>query len=391
MSPVVRSPVGRGGGLVVIGAVFVLAIVTVRRPPPANGPPTGAPSSATPRATPFLPGAPRLPRPGSEFLLPGREAGVPGVISLTGGSQVALSTHPVRRALALVGLSAGTGPANQVVVVGDEGRLRVIDGLELRPAVDADGNQRSAVGAGTLSPDGTRAAFPQPDGLIVVDLVAGTWHTIALPGFNEYVVWLGDRIAVAQAGATVVVDPASDKITPVPWHGFDLVAADDRAAPVRELHEEAGAPTMLTWAGSSTSSAAVNTALTSPHWAGPGWAGPDWGLGPGDRVAAELVAAPTEPASAAVVIDADGTVRRFLVLGTSGPDDQPPNCCTVLGWLDADTVLLAVRSQVTRNGGVVIGAALILAWDLLEGGLSQVCRIEGVGIDQLSVSLARTA
>jgi hypothetical protein len=383
--PVGRSPVWRGVGLVLVGATFVLAVVTVRRPPPRTSPAPTPPSSTTVTATAFLPGAQRLPQPGQEFLLPWQDAGLPGVITLTGSSPLTLSGNPASRALALFGLSTGTGPANQVTVLGADGRLRLIDGLELEPAADADGNQRSAVGAGTLSGDGTRAAFPQRDGLIVVDLVAATWRTIALPGFNEYVVWLGDQIAVAQAGATVLVNPASGRIMPVPWHGFGLVATAERGAPVRELRAEAGAPELVTWTGSSTSTAAVATALTSPHWASPGWGGPDWGTR--DRVAAELVSAPTAPASAAVVVDADGKVQRLLVLGSSGPGDQPPGCCAVLGWLDGQTVLLGVRTAVTGNGGVVVDAALILAWDVLDGSVSQVCRIEGASIDRLSVSL----
>ena len=99
---------------------------------------------------------------------------------------VPLADDPVTRATAAVQVMLGSGQAN-VWVYGDDGRWRSLDtsGLDL---VD-NGDYRLGLGRGSLSPDGTRLAVGQAEGVVVVDLTTAETRTYPLADLGE--VWTG--------------------------------------------------------------------------------------------------------------------------------------------------------------------------------------------------------
>lgn len=129
----------------------------------------------------------RLPPPQDVAKLAWRDTELPQVLPADVASAPPLSSDPVDHALALV-----AGPGAEVGVVGDDGRLRRLDGVPLvRPRAEPSGTF-SPVVHGSLRPDGELAAFPQPDAVVVVDLSSGESQIFAVPGPNMRVLWLPD-------------------------------------------------------------------------------------------------------------------------------------------------------------------------------------------------------
>ena len=129
----------------------------------------------------------RLPPPEDVAKLVWRDTELPQVLPDDVASAPPLSSDPIDHALALV-----AGPDAEVGVVGDDGRLRRLDGVPLvRPRADGFGSF-SPVVHGSLRPDGELAAFPQPNAVVVVDLASGESEIFAVPGLNARVLWLPD-------------------------------------------------------------------------------------------------------------------------------------------------------------------------------------------------------
>ena len=89
-----------------------------------------------------------------------------------------------------------------MLVVGDDGKVRWLRPGHLQPVRDEGGNTSWPTKDTSLSPDGTRAAFPQPDRLVVADLTTGLIRTFTAPGLNEWVLWAPGTADVLVGSAT---------------------------------------------------------------------------------------------------------------------------------------------------------------------------------------------
>ena len=152
-----------------------------------------------------------------EAALPWAATALPRRIVADAAGASRLTEDPPDRALALLQAPVGEqytpGP---VLVLGDDGELRRIDGLS--PVPDPGGNLSFPLDAGSLSPDGRRAAFAQRDMIVILELTSGVRRELTVPGFNEKVRWSRDsqRLLVAREGDALLLDVASGSSVDVP-------------------------------------------------------------------------------------------------------------------------------------------------------------------------------
>jgi hypothetical protein len=231
------------------------------------------------------------------------------------------------------------------------------------------GHEGPPVGGGAgLTPDGRRAAFPQRDRVVVVDLTSGATNALEVPGFNETVRWRNDGIMVNQNGTAVAVSLAAGEIRPAPYPFHDvvsaptatpespvigLVAAEGRRPARVRTWPAAGDPVDLPVAGHG---AMAQWARTS---AGTGWAA-------GDRVAG-AARLPDRPGSTEVlVVDAGtGSTVRMLTVPCTPPHNPTQVCAGVAGWLGGTTVLVSVYEPEQR----------LLGWNIETGRLALITEI----------------
>ncbi|MDP3890802.1 hypothetical protein [Nocardioides sp.] len=110
-----------------------------------------------------------------------------------------LSEDPVDHGVLAIEVGSG---GTVVVVLGDDGRWRVVD-VALATVSDGGGNWRRPLHAGSLSADGTRLAIVQPQGLVVVDLTTGSSRSYEVPGVMVYVAWQDkDHVLVVDQDAS---------------------------------------------------------------------------------------------------------------------------------------------------------------------------------------------
>lgn len=368
------------GGLVV--AAVIAALVMVRRDPPA--PPDASadgtvPPVTGPSPTGSLPlGVDAAPAPGDEHRLPQRVTVLPAEVVLDPAGVPGLSEAPVRRAHALVEVRGDEETVGAVFVVGDDGRLRSLDVVHVSPVEDRDGNRRSPFHSTMLRADGVVAAFAQRDRVALVDLTTAAVRWVPVPGFNEYLVWHGDELVVAQAAATFRVDAVSGRVWRTAERGLEVAAADRQDAAVVELSGGGPvAPLLRVRAGGRAVDRRVGGLSGSVGWVSPARVSDR-------RVAAGVVTASatpgTPPVSGVVVVDIDTglAVRRL----------QPPTtmaatggCCTVAGWLDRHVVLVYALGT----------TGWLLAWDITTGQVSRVTQFRSPTGRTISVSLADLA
>jgi len=153
--------------------------------------------------------------------------GLPRLITGSPLGLPALSEDPVHRALAAV--EATGGNRTGIVMLGDDGAWRRVD-VDLALPVDAGGYSGPALWPGSLSPDGTSLAVPQPQSVVVVDLTSATSRTYTVPGFNQSVTWSPDETHVLltteeRAGGSLV-DVTSGSVTHVPYGSGAAFAPD---------------------------------------------------------------------------------------------------------------------------------------------------------------------
>jgi hypothetical protein len=216
---------------------------------------------------------------------------------------------------------------------------------------------------GSLSPDGRRAAFPQPDAVVIVDLRTAVASTIPLPGLNEDVLWHDARsVVVAQAGRAFLVDAVNGQASGVAAR-FD--PADTLGGqPLVELPPDIGSGlTLREWEpteGSPRRTIAVDQRDVRPY-AVTGWSGPAH-RSVGLIVRAAVVRSPDGPGTPAVAVveRGSGRVVRLLLADRPGADWGAP-----LGWLDAHTVLL--RQDVEG----------LITWDTRSGMTGSVRALPG--------------
>ncbi len=351
--------------LVVVAAVTAvvagLVVLRVTRPGVARPEPSATGQSPTESSivvspSPLPEDMDVLPWPGAESSLAALETALPPAVFL-GSVASPLSGDPVRRALALFEVGHVDG-ATEVLVLGDDGRARRLDVVSLAPATDEQGSPRSAVSSRTLSPDGRRAAFPQRDRLLLVDLTTANVDVVPLPGFNVSVGWLGDRVVVAGSGAAAVVDVASLAVASAPYSGHLVVASATVGASVVEL---SGGGTkalgLRVWTGDAHRDVEVAGLPAGSEWSG-------LGVRSGAAVAAQYGSSSlADPTRSIAAFDAgDATlVRRLLV------PLHPQSWSAVLGWLDERTVLVW---RGDTDGWV-------LAWNIASGHVHRVAEVTG--------------
>jgi hypothetical protein len=113
---------------------------------------------------------------------------------------VSLSSHPVDRAAIAMAYYKNDATA---LVLGEDGTWRRVDVPGLVPVHDDNGYTSPIVRPTSLSPDATKLALPQPDGLVVVDLTRGTSRHYDVPGpANTYAIWADEsHVLVAEETA----------------------------------------------------------------------------------------------------------------------------------------------------------------------------------------------
>jgi len=255
----------------------------------------------------------------------------PSLDDFIGPKAVPLSTRPVSRAVALYEQPDAAKSPSPVYVLGDDGAVRRLDGVALDFVTGADKEVSPLPLTPTaLSPDGRRAAFPQRDVVVVVDLTTAKEQRFPVPGYNLEIRWQGPAtVLVGQADATYSVDVASGRVTRVAGEWSLPDGTTDPAGP-----------------------ATIDQRGLEPY-AIDQWRGPAWRFG--DQVA-RVGNAPGLGPVAAVIDVRTGALTNVLVL----PSGRSDTCCIALGWFDAQTVL------------VQLGLDGVVAWDIRTGQVSSV-------------------
>jgi hypothetical protein len=191
------------------------------------------------------------PRPEDVGTLSWRDTFLPHVLPVDVANAPPLSEDPIDHALALV-----AGPGTEVGVVGDDDRLRRLDGVELGPRPDPSSATSSPVTKGSLTPDGSRAAFPQSDAVVVVDLATGESERFGLLGPNTRVTWFpdGQQVLVSQeGGSTSVLDTVDGSIGGEPYSAYRAaLLPDGTAVELRETGDWPARSDLITWRESGT-------------------------------------------------------------------------------------------------------------------------------------------
>lgn len=369
----------RRRALVATGAVAaVVTVVTLTwatTPSPGNPPVGGTPTPSAGPTGSAVPGRILVaPARADEPALPWRSTPLPPDLTAP-ATPTRLSADPVARALALI---ETTDPPSShgIEVIGADGRPRSIDSVNLQMVPDGAGNQSYPLRAGSLAPDGTKAAFPQHDAIVIVDLTTGLARRLALPGFNEDVQWSPDSnlVIVTRSAGGVVLDASAGTSKPLTGSTGAGIAFLDSTRLV-ELPASATEQTSVRIRRTLTSQAEFVASINDFA----GW----WGQ---PFVTGQLVArssfsaglqvegiATSNPQLITVLDTATPTDRRVLALDWTG---RNKGCCPVLGWLDTDTVLF-----LSDGGGT---ATRILAWDVERRTVQRVSELPA----QTLVSLA---
>ncbi|MCG5212887.1 hypothetical protein [Streptosporangium sp. KLBMP 9127] len=305
--------------------------------------------SVTPPLTPTIPPTPATdtapPPSGEEALptlataLPEKWADIPVVTAVSG---------PV---LALAEFGDG-----RIYMMKSGGRIPL--DVKLGDSVDSAGNGGTPLKPNSLAPDGTMAAFPQKDEVVVVDLVIGRARRYPVPGFNEVVLWRGGQLLVEQEEANYLLDLATGKVRRQPYKGFTGVAG---YRDLRIVSPDEGGWTVIQEGGSEvglgvqdiTDEGSMPVGILGNH----GWQR--------DGLVARSALAHSDQAKRAdVVVVADvatGRVVRTLLLPWGDSPDM--RCgkagCPVRGWISRDTVIIESEDR-------------LLGWNINTGALSRV-------------------
>lgn len=261
--------------------------------------------------------------------------------------------------------AAVPGPVLALAQFGD-GRVYMMKSggrvpLDVEPADAADGEGGARLRPNSLAPDGTMAAFPGKDEVVVVDLVIGQARRYPVPGANEVVLWRGERLLVEQREAGYLLDLATGKAWRQPYQGFTGAAG---YRDVRIVSPDEGGWTVIRESGSEvtldvrgiTRGGGMPVDVPGHH----GWQrdGLVAGSAPAHRDRGEK-------ADVVVVAEAaTGRVVRTLLLPWGDPPDT--RCgkggCPVRGWSGRDTVIVESGDR-------------LLGWNITTGELSRVAEL----------------
>jgi hypothetical protein len=231
-------------------------------------------------------------------------------------------------------------------------------GVSLMGIRDADGGLVTPLDVNSMSNNGERAAFAQPDWLVVVDLQTGAVDRISVPGPNEHVSWLlSEHVLVSSPTQTWLVDVRTRSVVPAAAPGAAVapLVGDDSGLTTVSLTGSAGNQSpMVTFYDDGglvrQFDTVVDARSVSPyHFAelnGRGWRRgtliAQAASGPRDGTVVDFVA----------VFDGPGAVATHLL--DLGPGRRA-GCCAALGWSGPDHVLVYLEP----NG--------VLDWDLTNG------------------------
>ncbi len=357
----------------VVGAA--LAVVVVSAASVALWRPTGTPTplgSPSATALPTMAGSARVDR------LPATIAADPEAAPYWPASAdppanaPSLANKPMSHAVVLYSPASAEAQASPIYVYG-EGSINGGSGngsfywarvpVDLSYTHDAGGNRALPLDQNSLGPMGRRAAFAQPDSVVIVDLMTGAVDRIALPGLNEEVSWLvnGRHVLVSSATHTWLVDTETRSAVPVAADGFAVtplvgegsglttltVADSGTEPPVLRFYDDAGLVEQSHRAVNASSAAPYRIAYLGPR---------GWRYG---NLVAQAASGQTADSTyghfVAIIDDQTGDITHVLDL--SGGRNK--GCCTVLGWMNGTDVLV----YTDQNG--------LLRWQLTTGTVTR--------------------
>ncbi len=293
-----------------------------------------------------------------EASLPPANTTFPTSLDLT-KTRPTLVEDPIERALAIF-QPRDTANAG-VLVLGDDGRLRSL-GVPLEPGGDG-ANKAPALTTGSLRVDGQAAAFGQPDGVIVVDLLTGTPKRYEVLGtgdkyqghseYIEHVSWHPDGKTLFLSGRdSYLLDLATGQTKTTTAEGWE------------SLFTDSGELLALGSRGIIRYDSATGAQLTA------GGVVPATGYSRPVSRGARVARLGGHEGSLAIPVVALGTgaVERMLLF--KGAHGRDTGCCRPVGWLDDDTLIIdSLYAAPTINR--------LLAWNLREGVISRLTELSG--------------
>ena len=283
---------------------------------------------------------------------------------------VPLAEDPVEHAA--VAVQSDYDEPDAVTVLGDDGRWRSLDvsGLELYHSGEYD----IGVTRGSLSPDGTRLALGQIEGVVVVDLTTGERTAYEVPGLGpryqgREVFWSPDTttVFVSSTAATPAraIDLATGDTDPVPFEPGGTAFLDDGRAVEYHWSPRTGydirsydADGHLAFRSSGTDDVIGWLPYISAR---------------GDRWAAQRVRigwteddprGPNAPASGVLVMDATRPEALLPVKGYGANGGGG----AVFGWRGDDTVLFRIYHMRAPEA--------VLAWNVDTGRITRIADYE---------------
>ncbi len=368
-----RRRLCRAAATAIAVVVLVTAFPYARKQPP--GPPAGELRSSSP-----LPMIDLMPPPWSQTRLPVRATPLPRSVNLTPvGGIKRLAERPVRRALALFLRDPAT-----LLVLGEDGELRRLDGLQLPDVRLPTGEARPALVPTSLSPEGTSAAFLGNGSVTVVEIGTGTVRSYRTDGPTTALVWLSPgTLLISGPASAATLDLMTGALARQPYEPEAPLAIQDRVGPsggedvfeLRFAGQPVTSPAQVRhWRGGRPDETFLGADQGSDglslDWLG-AWQGPGWLIGANavrDGYATDLwLPPPKGPVRFATVfvnVSTGAAGRALIRTGDSGALSPP----TVLGWLDPTTVLVQAGDVDSPN---------LLAWRVTDGRLSLVASISG--------------
>jgi hypothetical protein len=263
-----------------------------------------------------------------------------------------LATTPLSHAVLLaMPLQTGIGAPLRVYAYGEgsvnggsgDGRFRWVRlDVNLLKTLDEAGTAGWPVDHNSLAPMGRRAAFPQRDGVLLVDLTDGGVDVIPVPGFNEDVTWLpnGKHVLVSSRTETWLVNVETRTVVKAKAQGGAVTPLVGGASGLTTLTDSrTNGPTMLQ-VYDDGGLVERGSRPVDGHAAGPYQFGFLIGRGwrYGNLIAQAAASRPDSDVGDFVAVVDDRTDGVTHVLDIGARRDR--GCCTAVGWSGGDDVLV---------------------------------------------------